>query len=718
MNTFQRIKTEVAPFPYQDKGKCFSVQEMYEKIHRLMRQGHRGCGLQDRLCKWLGDGRVALQSMKGGWRVVVRELVDGLIKWHEYPADCFPHVVPFPKSEAEMTKERTQIRRKLGLKKPKEKEVGQHGADEEEEETQRGEEEEEHEELKNISGIKYASLPQLMLNSLWARKFDKTAFNPRPDAMFLTTESAKGYDPFSPQALTRHTFTGFRWSREELEGMKARGEFDGTEELVQKLDQNLLEVMCRNNLRTYDYVVKWYLHVYLHPETPLHTMLLFLGQQGCGKTSTSEMFAPIFGNHYRNIADVKDLVGNFTATAKDTILAFLNEAKVKRNSNAANQLKILISDTNRCLRVREMYHDTAYVENFLNIAGATDNLWDFGMDLQGRRFYIVPFSDCRQNDGVYFEGLSRAIRDQDYLGLRAWLHSKLETDLSGFHRGRIPEADKNEIAKLIAGEFRCLNPVDSFMDICTDRGYILEAPADCIDVNHGKRWRDPYGRTPETEKKAWVAELQYVAVCEEAKRLVPLCRNMNRPELLSGLRKFLKEGCEEPMRKQVTVYARSHGQLVVKHPKPLYIVFKSQEECTKILGFKDVDPDDHQDDGSQPCESRKRPREDALSTASSKRRSVEGQGDLVRDKGKEKLSAAAALVQRIEEASGEQAAREVALEAFSHKGWRRLYYEVDRELGAGLDVDDAPVHEAVESLLRLVVQVRHRTSVSVVSASE
>jgi len=602
---------EVKAFPYTDRGRRFEAVQFMEQNLQLIEQGFTGQEIMDKICLWLGDGRAGLlTTRRSPTEVVVREILDGLLQLRHYSKDGFPYHVLVPMSLDEW---KAALKKAAGKKK---KGDGSHATasegseeDEELEEEGGGEGELGGQQLgdaKQWQVYPFKKIPvyTVLNSSEWTRRFDRVVFDPHPEALYAAasafslpgTPSANvGLSPrnigqpryvhYSPGARTLNSFTHFRWLPLELQAMADELRSDAAVKRADVLDFHVTQIACRGDPDREAYVKKWFAHVYLRPWEPLHTMLLLVGSQGCGKSGFMEIFGPIFGIHYRYVGDLRDVVGNYTGTAKDASLLFINEAKVKRGSKEEGKLKGLITDHNRALRVREMRKDVEYVDSYVHVAAAVDMLSWFQMDLKGRRVATVHFSDEKVGEDEYFIELHRSIKDDDWLGLRAYLFRLITTvDLSGFGRGALPKEERERALRTIEEEMRPFDPIKIFLGKCLDRGFIL-APRLLNDnwpgLNEGVRWRDSRGRTKKTRKYAWVSEVQSLQVYEQMQRDVAELKSMLEAELLQGLRPYLRD--PNAKRRDVTWKESQGGRLFDVKGKKSYLCFSPPEEIAKLL---------------------------------------------------------------------------------------------------------------------------------------
>lgn len=612
-----RLEREAAPFPFLDRSRCWDPREFFEENMRLIEQGFRGKELEDRLACWLGDGRVALFSNDRQTRLVMRQVEeDVLIRYRFYRPQDFPFCAVLPKSDSEMVVERRRLARRLGLPLPPaaadelypDSSSDNEGEEEEEEESPKKDESRHHqhggeaekqerdgagkevvareESCLEVSPLKDVPLYDLLRRSIWARWFDRIVFDPSIMATRSVLPAEGSYDPFSPDARILNVFTGFRWSPEELDAMALEWDPEEVMRRVRLIAVHVVQIACRGDPAKADYVLKYFKSIYVRPWEPMQTMILLVGTQGCGKTAFMKIFGPIFGAHYRYVSDLNDLVGDFTATAKEAVLAFVDEAKVRHESRAAAKLKTAISECDGALRVREMRKDVVYENSYLNVVGAIDNLDDFQVNLRGRRFNPLHFSDDKVGKKDYFDALHKAIKDDDYLGLRGFLHLMLRTvDITDFGRGQVV-SNREDSLRTIADEMRPFDPFEDWLRKLVDRGYTVRNLDDNNGLNDGIGWLDPYGRTPDTRDQGWVCEVAADALYRQFRADTGLHR-MRDAEVRRGLARWLRPAClDPPVRRAVRYEARENGEVKLRRtPKRAYLTLLRWEDYAELLGL-------------------------------------------------------------------------------------------------------------------------------------
>ena len=323
-------------------------------------------------------------------------------------------------------------------------------------------------------------------------------------------------DPNGEKGRTYNSFRGLRWSPEVAQRLYARltpeqrGEADRRASLI--LDHIKFEA-CRGDLELLTYLLRWVASLVRRPGRRMLTMLVFVGDSGCGKTVVGQnVLGPLFGHHYGYNSDLGDLLGKFNARVADTILAWADEARVRAGSREAAQLKALITESHGSLRAGRKGRDIVYANSFCNLIGAVEDMSELGVDLASRRFIPFHLAGSRRGQKPYFDALVAAAQDDNRMGLLAFLVKfLLEVDLGEFDRGQtLPQGRGEVIRSLIASGLGARDSFREWIRMCVDRGYIVpRKDLDDLDVlkNEHVQWVDLQGRTLDTRSEPWITEL-------------------------------------------------------------------------------------------------------------------------------------------------------------------------------------------------------------------
>lgn len=166
----------------------------------------------------------------------------------------------------------------------------------------------------------------------------------------------------------------------------------------------LMEVVCSNDPRAYDWVVNWIAHIFQCPVRKAGTALVLLGLPGAGKSFLSKVLRLLIGDGHSCVTeDVSELGGRFNQRFQDKLLIHCEEAMHSRQRGLSALLKSYITDSshsfeakNKDRRQRDTYMRFLFTSNEISDAiylpdGRSD-----------RRYTVLRVSDDRREDLAYW----------------------------------------------------------------------------------------------------------------------------------------------------------------------------------------------------------------------------------------------------------------------------------------------------------------------------
>lgn len=130
---------------------------------------------------------------------------------------------------------------------------------------------------------------------------------------------------------------------------------------------------------------------------------------------------------------MSQVTGRFNSHLRHCCLLYADEANAANSKEETGALKGLISE--RKLACEGKGKDLIEVDNHIHLVMASNEEWAVPAGKDSRRFAVFQVSAERQRDRVYFEALTRQMREG---GLAAMVHDMLAMDVAGFH----PEHDR------------------------------------------------------------------------------------------------------------------------------------------------------------------------------------------------------------------------------------------------------------------------------------
>ena len=103
-------------------------------------------------------------------------------------------------------------------------------------------------------------------------------------------------------------------------------------------------VICNGNAEHYDYVIKWFAHLFQKPDELPGTALVLRGRQGTGKGTMLKYLGALVGQHYLELVQMGQVTGRFNAHMKDALLVHANEAIWGGDKASEGAIKAMITD--------------------------------------------------------------------------------------------------------------------------------------------------------------------------------------------------------------------------------------------------------------------------------------------------------------------------------------------------------------------------------------
>lgn len=199
---------------------------------------------------------------------------------------------------------------------------------------------------------------------------------------------------------------------------------------------HIFENICSKNMRDFDWLMSWLAQIVQQPggKKP-GTAVVLRGERGTGKGVFAETFGQIFGHHFFQITNSKQVTGRFNAHMKDCILLYLDEAWFAGDKSSEGVLKGLITSDRHMIELKGK--DAFMVSNHVNCIVASNSSWVVPVGNKERRFFMLDVGEDHIQDHAYFE----AIENQMYRngGISAMLHDLLVHDISKHNLREAPK---------------------------------------------------------------------------------------------------------------------------------------------------------------------------------------------------------------------------------------------------------------------------------------
>jgi hypothetical protein len=199
---------------------------------------------------------------------------------------------------------------------------------------------------------------------------------------------------------------------------------------------HIFENICSKNLRDFDWLMSWLARIVQQPggEKP-GTAVVLRGDRGTGKGVFVEIFGRIFGHHFLQVTNSKQVTGQFNSHLKDCILLFLDEAWFAGDKSSEGVLKGLITSDRHMIELKGK--DAFMVSNHVNCIIASNSSWVVPVGNKERRFFLLDVSNEYIQDHKYFQAISNQMYKRN--GMSAMLYDLLSIDISQHNLREVPK---------------------------------------------------------------------------------------------------------------------------------------------------------------------------------------------------------------------------------------------------------------------------------------
>lgn len=215
------------------------------------------------------------------------------------------------------------------------------------------------------------------------------------------------------------------------------------------------------------------------PWEKLQTALIFVGPQGCGKTSVVQPYFDMFGSNAVLLESLDYLVGHFNALSQGRVLIFLEEIKTKKTSDLG---KFKNAITGKKRTIEQKYKDAGSSTDYSHYIACTDNPNNLAFQERNRRYALIDcgalvFDDEESKVRYFYDYYGAMQADEGYVSC-ALYHYLLARNLQGFNVVQEPPRSAMCEMMQVADE----NSISAWWRQCLERGYHCHL-SEVIDQN-------------------------------------------------------------------------------------------------------------------------------------------------------------------------------------------------------------------------------------------
>lgn len=206
----------------------------------------------------------------------------------------------------------------------------------------------------------------------------------------------------------------------------------------------LLAVICNNDRKIYDYLVRYLSHMIQNPDEKPGVAIVLLGRQGTGKGMFFRLLQAIWTKTALQVSNVQNVIGQFNAILEHTYVVCMDEALFAGNKRDIDRLKSLITEP--VIVIEQKYQPARHNRSIHRFFAASNHDHFANIEHDDRRFVILKVSDKRQLDTTYFSELAEAIKNPNIVG--SFSHHLRNINLSDFEIRNKPNTAEHMAQRL------------------------------------------------------------------------------------------------------------------------------------------------------------------------------------------------------------------------------------------------------------------------------
>ena len=253
---------------------------------------------------------------------------------------------------------------------------------------------------------------------------------------WLKDENIKTYDKliFTPQHLTEkyneyyNLFNGFK-----AELLPIYKDY----EAIKPILNHIKEVLCNNNDDYYNWLIQYYANIIQKPLNKTETIIIYKGNQGCGKNIIIDFIAKkIIGDDYSILTanPERHILGTFNSCLLNKVFAVCNEVGHEMRS-CMDKLKDL--STAPDITIEKKGKEPIKNPNYININMTTNNNNPLDIANDDRRICWLNCSNKYIGNVEYFNILLDCVNDDKIISsFYHYLKEEVKITISNFQKSR------------------------------------------------------------------------------------------------------------------------------------------------------------------------------------------------------------------------------------------------------------------------------------------
>jgi hypothetical protein len=204
---------------------------------------------------------------------------------------------------------------------------------------------------------------------------------------------------------------------------------DNNDDIIKPILFHIKEVLCNNDVNTFDYIIKWLTTLFQKPRTKFTCLIFISEKQGVGKTGFLQWIVNnIVDEQYCVICDMDKVLTRFNSILNKNLLYIFNKVKNYHiGFIEIEKFKSLITNTyhvieNKCIDCRK-------VHNYSKFIITTNNYYPIVVHENDRRFCFIECSNGQTCNRTYFEQLYG--KDLNQNSVKSFYNYLMNVDFDG-----------------------------------------------------------------------------------------------------------------------------------------------------------------------------------------------------------------------------------------------------------------------------------------------
>ncbi len=174
-----------------------------------------------------------------------------------------------------------------------------------------------------------------------------------------------------------------------------------------RLLNHIRVVLVSNNEIHHDFLLNWLTWIVQRPGEKTGVAVVFVSDQGTGKSTLINVLQKIFGIHCLQITNSQHLFTPFSAHMDNRVLIVLNESTWGGDKAHEGWVKASITDGDSLSQAK--FGEIKSIKNYWNLMFVSNQIWCFPASEDNRRFFCPTVSNERIGDHQYFNELHHEI---------------------------------------------------------------------------------------------------------------------------------------------------------------------------------------------------------------------------------------------------------------------------------------------------------------------